>query len=354
MRGAPDGGGYPRAVGTSPRSGGRWIAGPIYDALFFIGAPAWALVLGLVVAATPLSSMPVTVGGRVDTPAGLFIGSFIMAHLGLVFVRSHGNPAIFRRFPLRFTAAPIVLYAAIVVSEWALVVVSVLATWWDVYHSSLQTFGLGRIYDLRAGNDVQVGRRLDVALNLLLYAGPILAGATLMDHVEDFAEFEAVGAASLAALPAAIEGRARLLTIGVMAVGVPFLAYYLVAHVRMARRGYRVSGRKAALYAITGLCSIFTWGLNPFGEAFFIMNFFHALQYFALVWWAEGANVQRLTRARRPGTALAAMIAAAGAYGVWAELCDPSDRLAMGVVSVVSIMHFWYDGFIWSARRREV
>ena len=80
-------------------------------------------------------------------------------------------------------------------SIWAMVIGSVLATFWDVYHSSLQTFGLGRLYDKIAGNDPRVGRRLDIALNLYIYAGPIAAGATLMDHVDDFAEFKAVSSA---------------------------------------------------------------------------------------------------------------------------------------------------------------
>ena len=51
---------------------------------------------------------------------------------------------------------------------------------------------------------------------------------------------------------------------------------------------------------------------------------------------------------------VAAMVGAAGLYGVWAELCDPDNRLALGVVSVVSIMHFWYDGFIWSVAKRQI
>jgi hypothetical protein len=68
--------------------------------------------------------------------------------------------------------------------------VSVLVTFWDVYHSALQTFGFARIYDARAGNDPAVSRRLDWWLNQLFYVGPILAGATMMDHFEDFEEFE--------------------------------------------------------------------------------------------------------------------------------------------------------------------
>lgn len=53
--------------------------------------------------------------------------------------------------------------------------------------------------------------------------------------------------------------------------------------------------------------------------------------------------------------ALAAMLLAAGAYGVGAELVDSNEqRIALSVTLVVSLMHFWYDGFIGSVRRREV
>jgi hypothetical protein len=39
---------------------------------------------------------------------------------------------------------------------------------------------------------------------------------------------------------------------------------------------------------------------------------------------------------------------------VWAEFVSSAQRFALGVTLVVSLMHFWYDGFIWSVRRREV
>jgi hypothetical protein len=41
---------------------------------------------------------------------------------------------------------------------------------------------------------------------------------------------------------------------------------------------------KGLLLFLTGVCSIYAWGFNPFGLAFFIMNVFHAWQYFALIW----------------------------------------------------------------------
>src|SRR5262245_1885601 len=170
----------------------RYIVGPVYDVLFFIGSPLLALGLGILASLYDLSAQKVTVFGHQDSPIGIFIGTFIMAHLFAVFFRSNGNPKIFALYPYRFTVVPIVLLAVMCMNRFIAVSVGVLATWWDVYHSSLQTFGLGRIYDVRAGNDPRIGRRLDLLLNLVLYAGPILAGASLMLHTKDFHEFDGV------------------------------------------------------------------------------------------------------------------------------------------------------------------
>ncbi|MCB9703883.1 MAG: hypothetical protein H6711_18445 [Myxococcales bacterium] len=355
--------------GARVAAGRGFIAGPIYDGLCFIGSPALAMILGFAIAGSPLRTTNVSLWGHAGTPASIFIGAFIMAHLGLVFFRSHANASIFRLYPLRFTLAPIALFVGICLSNWVMVCTSVIATWWDVYHSSLQTFGIGRIYDMKAGNGPQVGRRLDYLLNILLYAGPILAGATLFDHVNDFDEFETVDAAFFTAIPAQVEGITSYLTWAVIGIGVPFLAYYVASYLRFARQGYRVSPQKVALLVNTGLCSIFVWGFNPFGEAFFIMNFFHALQYFALVWWIERDNLTRVMHTRWRGLTLALFLGLAAAYGLWAEVLDAGDlpdpgevsvgeailgRWGIAVVSVVSIMHFWYDGFIWSVRKKQV
>ncbi|MCY1005275.1 hypothetical protein OV079_06750 [Nannocystis pusilla] len=336
-----------------------YIAGPIYDAVMFIGAPLLALGLGVAISGTPLADDAVELWGREGTITSFFIGSFIMAHLGLVFVRSHLNRRIFARHPLRFVMVPVVLLLLLCASDWLLATAVVLTVWWDVVHSSLQTFGLGRIYDARRGNAPEAGRRLDLGLNLLLYVGPILAGATLLDHLAAFAAFERVGAVAVREIPIFAEAHQAAWAPALLIGGALYLLFYALAYARLHRRGYRVSPQKVALLGFTGACSIYTWGFNSFGEAFFIMNFFHAWQYFGLVWWSERDNLRArlgLSGARWGGAAaLAAMVAVAGSYGVWAELVDSREqRVALCVTLVVSLMHFWYDGFIWSVRRREV
>jgi hypothetical protein len=56
---------------------------------------------------------------------------------------------------------------------------------------------------------------------------------------------------------------------------------------------------------------------------------------------------------------LALFVGIGASYGVWAEICDSgtlSSGLDLGwnVTIVVSLMHFWYDGFIWSVQKSQV
>ena len=56
----------------------------------------------------------------------------------------------------------------------------------------------------------------------------------------------------------------------------------------------------------------------------------------------------------RSNPELALFLAIGTAYGVWAEMCDADNHFFFNLVIVVSLMHFWYDGFIWSVRKRQV
>jgi hypothetical protein len=222
----------------------------------------------------------------------------------------------------------------------------------------LQTFGFARIYDRKVGNDATVGRRLDWVLNTLLYAGPIVAGATMLDHFEDFEEFDEVGATFFTSIPAFMETQQRYFTWSFLALGVLFLLYYIWSYWRFSQQGYKVSFLKVYLLVSTGLCSIYTWGFNTWGEAFFIMNFFHAFQYFGIVWAKERKTIGQIFGVEslswgKP-LAICLFVGSALLYGFWVEAVDTSIKWLWGITLVVSIMHFWYDGFIWSVRKEQV
>ncbi|NNM29453.1 MAG: hypothetical protein HKO57_08025, partial [Akkermansiaceae bacterium] len=250
-----------KAAAGPPLKGRKsgYIIGPMTDSIALIYSPLIALAIGIFISQARVMHEEVSFMGHRDSPVSMFIGTFIMAHLFLVFFRSHGNKQIFQLHPMRFTLVPIALFAAMMSSVWVAVTVSVIATWWDVYHSSMQTFGIGRIYDMKAGNKPMTGRRLDHMLNLLLYTGPILAGASLMAHIEDFDEYEAVGSVFFTSIPAYTMDRQSVLTWILLLVGVPFLLYYLYYYWRLSKAGtYKVPYQKVALLVSTGFCSIYT------------------------------------------------------------------------------------------------
>ncbi|MCH2202301.1 MAG: hypothetical protein MK102_10045 [Fuerstiella sp.] len=334
-----------------------FIAGPVIDRIGIIYAPLLALAIGIIISASPLKSMEIEIGSYKNHISRSFIACFIFAHLFLVFFRSHANPVIFRQHQIQFVIVPIALFGGMLLSQWMLIAMAVLAIAWDVYHSCMQTFGIGRIYDAKAGNDPNVGRRLDLGLNILLYAGPILAGATLMLHVEQI-DHHAGESLFFTAVPAFAMQHQRVLTWLILGVGLPYITWYVLSYFRLWRQGYHVSFEKVALLASTGYCSVYTWGFNSVGQAFFIMNFFHALQYFVIVWKTEGSNLQKRAglggkRWGRWPTLLGFLCIAVG-FGIWAEITQNDNDVVFIIITLVAILHFWYDGFIWSVRRKEV
>jgi len=333
-----------------------YIVKPWYDLAFFLLPPLAALLLGYVVNDSRAASKPFLWADQEMTPAGLMLGVLIHAHLAIVFYRSHGNRKVIVAHPYRFSLVPACVLVGMMVSPWVSVICSVLATFWDVYHSGAQTFGFGRIYDAKIGNNPLGGRRLDFALNQLLYAGPILAGATMLDHFEDFNEFNAVGSAFFTHVPVFMVGNHAVFAKATIAAGAALIAFYLLVHIRLYRAGRNVSWQKVFLFASTGSVSIYVWGFNTWGEAFLIMNVFHAMQYFGIVWATENRNMRKMFRLEklRFGRFLtwALFLSSALAYGTCVEAFgDGRSQLWWSMTIVVSLMHFWYDGFIWSVRK---
>jgi hypothetical protein len=351
--------------GSIPGPANHYIVSAIYDGVFFIYSPLIALVLGTFLfypTIAPSVNFPLELPSLnanfskplVETASKVFI----QAHLVLVFLRSHLNPKINQLHPIRFFLVPGLLLITCLSSQVAMICAVVLAVWWDVYHSALQTFGLGRIYDSRHGNDADLGRQADRVLNIAIYFGPILAGTNLWAHLQHFKKFERVDMESLAKFGNLVFAQQPDLQITVFAIGIPVVVGYLLYYRRLVAQGYFVSTQKVVLFTLTALCSICAWGFMAPAKAFFVMNFFHALQYFAIVWWSEKKNMISLFGlARVPfrvAAALLILIVPAFSYGAWVVV-RPGQAIGVVVVSVVvSLMHFWYDGFVWSVRKQQV
>ena len=341
-----------------------FIAGPVYDAICFILSPLLALLAAFALGrfTYPFESTE-ALAGR-GTRIGFFISVWTSSHLAAVIFRSHLNPQIFRMHRVRFVVVPILLTIGIAAHETIRMFCFVLAGLWDVYHSSMQNFGLGRIYDARRGNDANAGRSLDMWLNHLLYIGPIIGGLSLMMTLSDFKMFLDVGWSAPVRFAAWMEHHQPMLREIIVVSGVLFLCYYVYRYWQMQRAGYRISAQKVVLIASVGVSSIWAWGFLPPLEAVFVANLYHAFQYFAIVWWVEKGNMKRVFRVGSiPGgtaIALVAFLSVILGLGLGMKYSSNDYMLRGGLkwfaaaALVCSLMHFWYDGFVWSVRRKEV
>jgi hypothetical protein len=332
---------------------GRAIGGARFDAFFFWGAP---LVAALVVWfwATTALLLPSAAG---QGAIALLIGAIAVltfAHLIAVVPRAYFNREVFASNRRRLTIVPLVLVAALLVSPQLLLLGALLAVFWDVHHSAMQTFGLARIYDMKAGNDPHRLRRTDLVLNWALYVGPIAAGASLLSHFAGFGALRTIDLEALAAAPGVIESHSALVRgLAISAWACTILAATL-AYRSEIRRGYRMPVHKAALLLSTGGVSIAAWGFAPPFMAFAIVNLFHAVQYFAIVWLKEGGRIgEKLRLAPGRWIALPLFLGLCGAFGL-AYFAAQSLRMFMAPFVACSLLHFWYDSFVWSVRKKQV
>ena len=337
----------------------QFIANRSYDLAFFILSPLLALALSFTIGLFRWPFEPVEGLGSIQ-PRVLFFGLiWTYAHLFAVVFRSHANPQIFNQHRLRFTVIPAVVFAVLLLSSWAVVFAILLAALWDVYHTSMQTFGFCRIYDSKRGNPPERGRTLDVWINHVVYIGPILGGLSLLTTIEGAHGVPALGWSAPARIYAWVAAAQPMITDVVVVAGTAFCLYYVFAYGRLVRTGYVVSWQKVSLLVSTAVTSIYAWGFLQPLEAFFVANFFHALQYYAIVWWTEKKAITRAFGLSRlaggqVGALVAYIVAIAGVGAFMASEPDVGGDFVVALVLTIALMHFWYDSFVWSVRRKEV
>ena len=340
-----------------PKSG--FVVSPLYDGILFIGAPLIGLAAALaMLGGLPWVMRPATVFGGNEAWVSVFIGVWTYAHLCAVVFRSHVNRDIYARFKYRFTVVPLVLFLGLLFSDWLLVTAVVLAVFWDVYHTAMQNFGFCRIYDSRQGSFSEKGRRLDIMVNQLLYIGPIVGGLSFAPTLRAFDQYADVGwffPIQAANFLVFLQPR---LTVLFLVGGTLFLAYYIYSYWQLSQEGYRVSRQKVTILFSTGITSVWAWGFLPPFYAFFVSNFYHALQYFGIVWAMENRNIRRTIGLSSLssgawitfGLFLLSLIGAGVAFKLYGT---STIRWGLSFFTVISLMHFWYDSFVWQAHKMQ-
>ena len=98
------------------------------------------------------------------------------------------------------------------------------------------------------------------------------------------------------------------------------------------------------------------WDLIRFGTAFLIMNFFHLWQYYAMIYWSEKSVIKKRFNLQNNMAVLVTISFLVIFTVIIAYLITlaPNDRVLIAFHVMLSSCHFWYDGFIWSVKKKDI
>src|SRR5437588_1552924 len=342
-----------QAVPAAPVSASRpklWILDSWRDLILYVGTP---LLLVPVFALAQARWSPQDIY--------LFVAAFgAMGHHLPGMIRAYGDRALFERFKWRFILARLFLLACCTAFFWwDLKGILLVVFFWGVWHGLMQTYGFCRIYDAKTGAFDTLTRRLDFAMCLIWFATAVaLSPYRLSDTLDTYY----LCGGPFIPPPVVQLGQNAILGAAIF-VSVLFSAHF----VRTWIAGSRPNPVKLGLL-VTSIA--FWWYCNNLvsnilvGIALF--EVFHDVQYLSLVWIYNRNRVEKDTNIggfmrfvfRRSGSLIGLYVGLVLAYGSVSYVnayigMDTIKRILTGVVTASTLLHFYYDGFIWKVRERS-
>ena len=328
------------------------------DSFFIIFSPLIALfVVALICEPRSTHNTFLVTNG---TPAWFAIFATLLthSHVLLVFLRSHINMTVFKRFPYRFTLIPILILFAMWISPFFLILMGILGVYWDEWHSLMQTFGFTRIYDERVGNNPHHGRKYDMWMCFVLGLLPHLVLFTFIPDAEQtdglIKYFDLTQTAAIKYGHFVTYLRWPLISFGIC-----YTLFYIYKNYSLSKAGHQFSKAKLVLMIVTGLSTIYVASTYTVIDGVFFGNIYHALQYYFIVLITERPNLSKIS-----GLPLSNKKALNGLYLL---VILPLVFVLAGVRQMTSavpylgafwlltsLLHFWFDGFIWSVRKQDI
>jgi Flp pilus assembly protein TadD/branched-subunit amino acid transport protein len=339
----------PDSPAAAPRKG-LWILDSWRDLILYVGTP---LLLLPVFALAQARWSPQDIY--------LFVAAFgAMGHHLPGMIRAYGDRALFERFRWRFIFAPIfLLVVCVAFFWWDLKGILLVVFFWGVWHGLMQTYGFCRIYDAKSGTFDPLTRRLDFAMCVIWFGTAVALSPYRVSDTLD--TFYMAGGPFIP--PSIIHFGQQFMLFAAIAVSVLFLFHFG----RMWMIGKRASPVKLALL-VTSIA--FWWYCNNLvanilvGIALF--EVFHDVQYLSLVWIYNRNRVEKDSNIggfmrfvfRRSGSLIGLYVGLVFAYGSLSFFnahvgLDAVKRILTGVVTASTLLHFYYDGFIWKVRERS-
>src|ERR1700756_1696989 len=343
----------PRTVPAVPAARSRpnlWILNSWRDLILYVATPLLLLPV-----------FPLAQSRWSPQDIYLFVAAFgAMGHHLPGMIPAFGDRPLFELFKWRFIFAPLfLLVVCISFYWWDLKGILLVVFFWGVWHGLMQTYGFCRIYDAKTGTFDTLTRRLDFAMCLIWFATAVAFSPYRLSDTLD--TYYMCGGPFI---PPSVITLGQTLILGVAVfVSVLFAAHFI----RTWIAGNRPNPVKLGLL-VTSIA--FWWYCNNLvsnilvGIALF--EVFHDVQYLSLVWIynrnrvEKGSNIGGVIRFvfRKSGSLVGLYVGLVFAYGslsfINAHLgIDTVKRILTGVVTASTLLHFYYDGFIWKVRERS-
>ena len=334
---------------TAAVRSGLWVFGPVRDLALLIATPILILPLAFALQ-----------GRETAYTVGLLVAGFgALGHHLPGMMRAYGDRALFRRFRTRFLVSPLVFAAAALgFAADGLNGVSLIVLLWGIWHGALQVYGFLRIYDARVGATGRLTARLDWFLCIGWFAFGVLHSPGRLGELLEL--WYALGAPLLS--PAVFFGFRGVFDLGLFALTAVFVF-------RAGRDLLAGKGQHPVKLLAAAMSFGFWWWCSvqvPYavlGVALF--EVFHDVQYLSIVWVfnrkrARDGDAGFFTRVLFGGgrAMLFVYVGLVLGYGLFRFLPEAvsSPAVQRGVLALVAastMLHFYFDGFIWKIRETK-
>ena len=363
------------AINSIDRPRQNWVLSPLQDSLLVIVAPLITLAMALV---------SLRWFGSVKGATIILISHvvFTVAHHLPTFIRVYGDIELFRRYRWHFICAPLISLTCCLsvlgylnLNEYPLenfMFLYILLTLWDPWHFMRQHYGFMRIYDRVSAAPPAIATRMDFLLSISWFAYIMVAsGDWMFDLLHDM-----YTRTEWPLLMMLTQNGVHTLTVILRLLAWSMSAAYLGYVMWCWKKRYAVSVPKLLMCLTTFGVMYLTYTPNSviqsiapgwtFKVGFAVIGIVHVSQYLAIVWRYNRKLTMRDDRAR---TGVFRWIHSRGTWwaaGIYVVACLVygdvittvhnnawlmSLLLAVGFTS--TMMHYYFDGFIWKIHHTQ-
>lgn len=336
------------STAPAPNLQRRWIVNSWTDTLFIILTPLIATPAVMILYSS-------WVGVNAETISLVVATFFATGHHLPGLIRAYGDRELFERFKWRFVVVPPLVFLAYFplytyhFDLYRLIIIS-----WASWHGLMQLYGFARIYDAKVGS---ISRSTAYWDWLLCLCGIVTPQLLRPDYVSmTLGYWYSAGGPWV---PAEVLTGIRWAS---LAVSIGVLIGFTIHVVAQSYRGTRPSSLKLLMLGSgIGLWWFVMLGVDNLLLSIALFDICHDVQYLAIVWLF---NCRRVTSNAplgrfmkyvfRRGMVLLylGLITAYGAIAFAGNMVldGTISRIFYGVLFTSTILHYYFDGFIWKVR----